>query len=599
MLTRFLLTLAVTVGAVPVAVAGDLDDGQAAYGRQDYATALAKFKKAAVPPSSKKPSLQEFLKEARPLNPDYSDAEIAEHWSKAYGPIAEGDRAIAQYFLGAMYENGFGVPQDNQQAVRWYTKAAEAGYVAAQYTLGKMYQEGKRVKRDFVQAVRCYTKAAEAGYADAQVSLGSMYQGGWGVSQDYQQAARWYTKAAEAGNALAQVLLGDMYYEGQGVAQDDQEAARWFKKAAEAGFSFAQYKLGLMYAKGRGVQQDDAQAAAWFRKAAEQGDTTAQFNLGVMYATGTGVLQDDAQAAAWFRKAAEQGGAKAQNSLGMMYATGKGVPQDYVHAHMWVNLAASKGVPGAAKTRDAIASFMTPAQLAEAQRLAREWKPRTGTASDRPQDTGGSEPAATGTGFVVSRHGHVLTNHHVIEGCRTLRATTEARKMQLTVVGTDVENDLAVLQLPAPVPGVARFREGRNVRPGDSVVVVGFPLPGLLASEANVTTGTVSALAGIGNNTRFLQITAPVQPGNSGGPLLDQGGNIVGIVVSKLNAMKIASATGDIPQNINFAINGAVAKAFLDSQSVEYETGVSSKTIGSAEIGAAAKKFTLLLECHR
>ena len=131
------------------------------------------------------------------------------------------------------------------------------------------------------------------------------------------------------------------------------------------------------------------------------------------------------------------------------------------------------------------------------------------------------------------------------------------------------------------------------------MVVVGFPLPGLLASEAIVTTGTVSALAGIGNDTRFLQITAPVQPGNSGGPLLDEGGHIVGIVVSKLNAMIIAKATGDIPQNINFAIKGAVAKSFLDSQSVEYETGASSKTLASAEIGAAAKKFTLPLECHR
>jgi len=126
------------------------------------------------------------------------------------------------------------------------------------------------------------------------------------------------------------------------------------------------------------------------------------------------------------------------------------------------------------------------------------------------------------------------------------------------------------------------------------VVVVGFPLHGLLASEANVTTGTLSALAGIRNDTRFLQITAPVQQGNSGGPLLDQSGNVVGVVVSKLDAVKLAKATGDIPQNINFAINAGVAKSFLDSHSIEYGTGVSTKKLESAEIGAAAKKFTLL-----
>jgi TonB family protein len=205
---------------------------------------------------------------------------------------------------------------------------------------------------------------------------------------------------------------------------------------------------------------------------------------------------------------------------------------------------------------------------------------------------------SSGTGFVVSRQGHILTNYHVVDGCTSIRVTTDGQKKELTIVGADAENDLAVLKLPAPALSVARFREGRIIRPGDSVVVVGFPLHGLLASEANVTTGTLSALAGIRNDTRFLQVTAPVQPGNSGGPLLDQSGNIVGVVESKLNALIIAKATGDIPQNINFAINGAVAKSFLDSHGVEYETRPSTKKVESAEIGAAAKKFTLLLECY-
>ncbi|TFG62421.1 MAG: serine protease [Nitrospirales bacterium] len=169
----------------------------------------------------------------------------------------------------------------------------------------------------------------------------------------------------------------------------------------------------------------------------------------------------------------------------------------------------------------------------------------------------------------------------------------------LTVVGTDENNDLAVLTLPAPVSGVARFRAGRTIRPGDGIVVVGFPLPGLLASEANVTTGTVSALAGVGNDTRFLQIAAPLQSGNSGGPLLDGSGHIVGLVVSKLNAIYLAKATGEIPQNINFAIKDTIAKSFLDSQSVEYETETSSTTLEFADPGAAAKQFTLLIECLR
>ncbi|MBX3307626.1 MAG: trypsin-like peptidase domain-containing protein, partial [Nitrospira sp.] len=207
-------------------------------------------------------------------------------------------------------------------------------------------------------------------------------------------------------------------------------------------------------------------------------------------------------------------------------------------------------------------------------------------------------PQSSGTGFVVSRQGHILTNHHVVESCVSVRATVEGIQKEATLIGIDTRNDLAVLKLPGNMPSIAHFRGGRNIRAGDSVVLVGFPLHGVLASEANITTGTVSALAGLGNDTRFLQVTAPVQPGNSGGPVFDQSGQIVGVVVSKMDALKVAEVTGDIPQNINFAINGAVAKAFLDSHGVGYETAASGKKLESAEIGAAAKQFTFLLECY-
>jgi hypothetical protein len=135
-----------------------------------------------------------------------------------------------------------------------------------------------------------------------------------------------------------------------------------------------------------------------------------------------------------------------------------------------------------------------------------------------------------------------------------------------------------------------------------------FPLHGLLASEANVTTGTVSALAGIGNDARFLQMTVPVQPGNSGGPLLDLEGRVVGVVVGKLDALKIASVTGDIPQNVNFAIKAEVVRSFLDatghvSGPGRAETDRSWEDApladGPAAVGAEAKAFTVLVECWK
>ncbi len=135
---------------------------------------------------------------------------------------------------------------------------------------------------------------------------------------------------------------------------------KWCRKAAEQGYAKAQYNLGGMYDKGQGVPQDDAEAVKWYRKAAEQGD---------------------AEAGRWWRKAAEQGDATAQLSLGLMYGMGQGVPQDYVQAHMWFNLAVSKLPPGeahdrAVKNSDIAAKRMTPAEISEAQKLAREWRPK-------------------------------------------------------------------------------------------------------------------------------------------------------------------------------------------------------------------------------
>jgi TPR repeat protein len=189
-------------------------------------------------------------------------------------------------------------------------------------------------------------------------------------------------KAAEQGNPNAQCDVGRMYAEGQGVPQDYAEAQRWWRKAAEQGHAGAQSNLGLMYDTGKGVPQDHAEALRWYRKAAEQGNANAQYFLGQMYAKGRGVRRDYAEALRWYRKAAEQRHASAQYSLGFMYANGKGVRRDYLEAHIWRNLAASRASGDRAKwyteVRDRVAKKMTPKQIAEAQRRAREWKPKSG-----------------------------------------------------------------------------------------------------------------------------------------------------------------------------------------------------------------------------
>jgi uncharacterized protein len=164
---------------------------------------------------------------------------------------------------------------------------------------------------------------------------------------------------------------------------DYAKALKLARPLADAGDPRAEAIIGLAYYRGRGAAHDDAEAAKWLRPAAEKGDAVAGYTLGVMYGEGRGVPQDFAEAARWYRAAAERGDAPAQYNLGLAYARGEGVAQDVIAAHMWFNLAAARFPPtdarnraAAVKNRDTVANEMTSAQLAEAQKRAREWKPQ-------------------------------------------------------------------------------------------------------------------------------------------------------------------------------------------------------------------------------
>jgi uncharacterized protein len=155
--------------------------------------------------------------------------------------------------------------------------------------------------------------------------------------------------------------------------------AKELRKSAEEGDASAQNALGLLYYGGKGVPQDSRQAKQWFEKAAEQGHAGAQVNLGTLYLHGDGAPESEQMALFWFSRAAAQRDALAFAKLGRMYERGRGVSQDLIQGHMWYNLSAAHGEKRAAEARDALAKQMTPTQIAEAERLAREWKPK-----DRP-----------------------------------------------------------------------------------------------------------------------------------------------------------------------------------------------------------------------
>jgi TPR repeat protein len=477
------------------------------------------------------------------------------------------------------------------------------------YQLGRAYNR----KNDYSSALVQYRKAADQGYAAAKSNLGFMYFNGLGVPQNYAEAFKWYREAAEQGNVVAEASIGDMYSQGRGVAQNYAEAGKWYRKAAEQGYAFAQANLALMYYHGHGVAKNYGEALKWSREAAEQGNAGGQHSLGSMYANGYGVPQNYVKAVKWYRKAAEQGLAYSQSALGFAYQEGKGVPQNYVQAHMWYNLAASQPDTtfrdASIKSRNLLAAYMAPAQIAEAQRLAqvciqnnyRECgadRPQMARHDERraPPPTAKREGASSGTGFFVSESGHIVTNAHVVEHCRTV---TSSRGGQISKVSIDEQSDLALYVASEKPKGFARIRGGRGAKAGEPVVAVGFPLSGLLTSDPVVPTGIISALSGLGNDRRTIQITAPVRPGNSGGPLLGDNGSVVGVVVAKLNALKVAEIIGDIPQNVNFAVSLGTLQSFLNANDVPYVLDDNSPTKSPTEITAEASHYTMLLECRR
>jgi TPR repeat protein len=547
--------------------------------------------------------------------------EEAANW---YRKASEQGLDYAQVTLGAAYFLGQGVPKDYVEAVRWWRKAADQGLAEAQCHLGYSYALGQGVPLDYIEAYKWFYLAASKGNKDAskdrddeaslltpdQIAEGqrraasqlqsqtsakdptlqelkaqaekgdpeAQFGLGWKCEQDndFASAARWYFMAADHGHAGAQNNLGMMYTNGKGVSQDFAEAAKLFRKAADQGLPHAQLNLANAYAMGRGVAHDSSEAAQWWRKAADKGIADAQFNLGLAYFNGDGVSQDYIEAIKWYRKAADQGYAPAQTNLGSMYQNGQGVPQDYVEAFKWYTLAASQGNAIASTNRNSIASRMTSDQIAEGQRRAaapiQNQAPATKTEkpivtpSVQPNPRQETQPSiqSSGTGFFITADGYLLTNYHVVEKAARIVVRVKEETYEARVVTTDPANDIALLKVSGTFKALP-IASSRSVRLGDSVFTIGFPNPEIQGVEAKLTKGEINSLAGVQDDPHYFQISVPLQPGNSGGPLVNQAGNVVGIVAARLDDLKALKSSGSLPQNVNYAVKGSFAVAFLET----------------------------------
>lgn len=219
-------------------------------------------------------------------------------------------------------------------------------------------------------------------------------------------------------------------------------------------------------------------------------------------------------------------------------------------------------------------------------------------ASPPPLPTPPASTSSSGSGFFVSSNGHIVTNAHVVDGCQNITISKNGEpQVQARLGATDPQNDLAILIATAKPEKILNIRMS-PAKLGEPIAAFGFPLSNVLSRNGNFTLGNVTALAGINDDSRELQVSAAVQPGNSGGPLLDYNGDLVGVVASKLNAMKTASRVGDIPQNVNFAIKATNLASFLDANRVAYSTNIGS-TMQVVELAEHARLATVFISCQK
>lgn len=201
-----------------------------------------------------------------------------------------------------------------------------------------------------------------------------------------------------------------------------------------------------------------------------------------------------------------------------------------------------------------------------------------------------------GTGFAVAP-GLIVTNDHVIDRCGKIEVIAADGRRPAVLIDTEPVIDLALLRVYGLGGAVARLRSETPVMLGEGVMVFGFPLTGALSSTGNFTAGNVSSLRGLNDAAGVIQITAPIQPGNSGGPILDDRAQVIGVVRSKLDVLKAASLIGDIPQNVNFGISLPVLLDFLVKNKVSFEPGTELQPKPNVEIAKEAQSFTYRIAC--
>ena len=493
---------------------------------------------------------------------------------------------------------------DYAEAFSWYRKAFDAGNMKAAGPLYRFYKYGRGVAKNVEEAELCLMagvnsgdaesmfmygtsekkengelsepkiewliKAANAGSSTAMFNLGVNYANGQGVEKNQVEAFNWYLKAAENGIAPAMEQVSRLYSLGQGIGKNNEKAAQWCLTAAQNGSVRFMYLLGVRYANGDGVPKNEKEAFKWQLKASEGGDKAAMFNLAYYYEYGVGVEINFEASCMWLRKAADNGIVPAIRGMGLVYAVGRGVPQNDFLAYAWLSLAAAKGASDGMELRDEVRMRLSPEMVTKAQLLAKYWF-ENGTAQEesssvpKKSHSDADMPKGSGTGFFITTDGYLLTAAHVVANATALKVSMAGnRSLPVHVIRVDEKNDLALLKVTGVFSALPVTSSG-TVKLGADVFTIGFPNIDLQGASPKLTKGVVSGLNGIQDDPSCFQVSVAVQPGNSGGPLVNTSGVVVGVVTARLNDLATAKQTGMLPQNVNYAVKSAYVIPLLDA----------------------------------
>lgn len=222
--------------------------------------------------------------------------------------------------------------------------------------------------------------------------------------------------------------------------------------------------------------------------------------------------------------------------------------------------------------------------------------------NERQENTSSDEneviPISSGSGFFVNKNGYLVSNYHVVEMCQYILAVMDGDLLNVKVVASDITNDLIVGKVEELSNNNFLALSSDGAFLGDNVIAAGFPLAGTLSDNLKVTRGIVSSMSGLNNNYSEYQIDAAVQSGNSGGPLIDASGNVVGVVVAQLNKYKLLQEREIIPENVNFAVKSQNVGVFLSANNIDFISKDSKKVIQNRVVAESAEDSTVMLLCY-